>query len=135
MNTKQIDQRHGPQTAKIKELVTRIKTVTPEQAKALSKAYHVSRRWSSLDEQWYSARDSMRNSMDEVEWDEARARARSIAQEAMRGVESVETQEAMQGMALIAAQEAILVLLVRDIITPDQFELFYGPWASVMETK
>jgi hypothetical protein len=128
-----IDQRYGPQTIEIEGLVAQIKAITLEQAKALSKAYHVSRRWSSLDEEWYSTRNSMRDSMDGVEWDEARSRARSIAQEAMRGVELAETQEAMQGMALIAAQEAILVLLVRDIITPDQFELFYGPWASVVD--
>ena len=126
------DHKHGPQTAEIEKLVAQIKAVTPEQAKALSQAYHASRRWPSLDERWYSTRDSMRSSMDKVEWDETRARARSIAQDAMRGVELPESREAMQGMALIAAQEAILVLLIRDIIESDQFELFYGPWGSVM---
>ena len=32
-----------------------------------------------------------------------------------------------------AARDAALALVVRDLITPEQFDLLYGPWASVME--
>ena len=32
-----------------------------------------------------------------------------------------------------AARPAALALVVRDLITPEQFDLLYGPWASVME--
>ena len=34
-----------------------------------------------------------------------------------------------------AAWYAILALLVSDLITPEQFDLLYGPWASVMEKE
>jgi hypothetical protein len=33
------------------------------------------------------------------------------------------------------ARDAILALIARDSITPDQFDTLYGPWASVMEEK
>ena len=32
-----------------------------------------------------------------------------------------------------AAGNSALALLVRDLITPEQFDVLYGPWASVME--
>jgi len=27
----------------------------------------------------------------------------------------------------------VLALIVKDLITPEQFEILYGPWRSVME--
>ena len=32
-----------------------------------------------------------------------------------------------------AAADAVVALVVRDLITPEQFDVLYGPWASVME--
>ena len=34
-----------------------------------------------------------------------------------------------------AAEYAAIALVVRDLITPEQFETLYGPWASVMEGR
>lgn len=34
-----------------------------------------------------------------------------------------------------AAWAAALALVVRDLITPEQFDVLYGPWASVMEAR
>lgn len=39
------------------------------------------------------------------------------------------------GAARDAARDAALAVLVQDLITPEQFQLLYGPWASVIDTK
>ena len=33
-----------------------------------------------------------------------------------------------------AARSAAWALMVKDLITPEQFDLLHGPWASVMES-
>ena len=35
--------------------------------------------------------------------------------------------------AWCAAWDVVVALVVRDLITPEQFDVLYGPWASVME--
>lgn len=50
-------------------------------------------------------------------WDAAWGAARTAARDAARD----------------AAGNSALALLVRDLITPEQFDVLYGPWASVME--
>ncbi len=51
--------------------------------------------------------------------------------------EQVDRLNAAWGAARNAARNAAgnsaLALLVRDLITPEQFDVLYGPWASVME--
>ena len=37
--------------------------------------------------------------------------------------------------AWYAARYAAFALVVKDLITPEQFDLLYGPWASVMEAE
>ena len=43
------------------------------------------------------------------------------------------TRDAARNAADYAALAAAVALVVRDLITPEQFETLYGPWASVME--
>jgi hypothetical protein len=42
-------------------------------------------------------------------------------------------RDAARYAAWYAARDATLALVVKDLITPDQFNTLYGPWASVME--
>ena len=42
-------------------------------------------------------------------------------------------RSAAWGAAWRAAADAVVALVVRDLITPEQFDVLYGPWASVME--
>ena len=77
--------------------------MTPEQVRKLATAW---------DDAWDAARDAA--------WDAARDAARGAA----------------RGAALATARDAVwiaaLALVVRDLITPKQFDTLYGPWASVM---
>ena len=66
-----------------------------------------------LDAAWFAARDAARDAA----WFAARDAARDAAGYA----------------AGFAARDAALALVVRDLITPEQFDLLYGTWASVME--
>ena len=62
-------------------------------------------------------------------WDAARVAARAAAWDAARAA----ALRAAWDAAWEAAWDAAIALLVRDLITPEQFDLLYGPWASVME--
>ena len=63
---------------------------------------------------WDAARDAAWDAWDAA-WDAARSAARDAAWD--------------------AAETAALALVVKDLITPEQFDLLYGPWASVMEAE
>ena len=41
---------------------------------------------------------------------------------------------AWEAAAAAGAAAAAWALVVRDLTTPEQFDILYGPWASVMET-
>lgn len=56
-------------------------------------------------------------------WDAARAAAWGVAQDAAR--------DAARGAAWGAAR----ALLTRDLITPEQFDTLYGPWAQVIDKE
>ena len=60
-------------------------------------------------------------------WSAARSAARSAAWDAAR--------DAAWDAARDAALDAVAALLVRDLITCEQFDLLYGPWKSVMEVS
>ena len=50
------------------------------------------------------------------------------------GTITVEQAERLR-TAWLAALDAAVALVVKDLITPEQFDLLYGPWASVMEAQ
>ena len=66
-------------------------------------------------------------------------RARHLTVDEIRGLVDARVaawdaaRDAARAAAWDAAWAAALALLVRDLITPEQFDLLYGPWASVME--
>ena len=61
----------------------------------------------------------------------ARGAAWDAAWDAARGA----AWDAAWNAARNAARDATAALVVRDLVTDEQFDLLYGPWASVMERE
>ncbi len=110
-----IDLKYGPYTVEIEALIERIKTITPEQAKAMLDAYDDAMKFEETWNAWRSA----------------------LSAENYSGRGSM--REAALNAALsdkwYAARYTVLAMLVRDLISPDRFNALYGPWASVMEKQ
>ena len=94
----------GPNGEVVEAHIEKCKTVTPEQVDRLNAA--VDAAWGAV---WNAARDAAVDAAWDAVWNAARTAARD------------------------AAGNSALALLVRDLITPEQFDVLYGPWASVME--
>ena len=92
----------GPNGEAVAAHIERCKTITSEQARRL-------------------------DAEQDAAWDAVAARraARNAARNAI-------TAQPAAWPAASAARDAAFVLVVRDLITPEQFDLLYGPWASVM---
>ena len=126
---------YGPNTEAVEALIKKVKTITPEQAEALAIVWD--RSDNSADE-W----DGSNNSADE--WDEVWRRA-IHASEGRRG----EWEAAWDAIGMFrkrtyemggravehAAWEATAALVVKDLISKDDFHTLYNPWASVMEVE
>jgi len=74
-------------------------------------------RTKSWTKDWKSARRDVRKAARKVKWKEAKSGANAAAEYA----------------ALDITWDTILALLVRDKITPEQFDILYQPWKQVME--
>ena len=98
----------GPNGEVVEAHIEKCKTVTPEQVDRLNAA------WGAA---WDAAWGAVWNAARTAAWGAARTAARDAARTA----------------AWDAAGNSALALLVRDLITPEQFDVLYGPWASVME--
>jgi hypothetical protein len=107
----------GPNGEAVAAHIEQCKTITPEQAR-------------QLDAAWFAARDAARNAIAAgfAAWYAASA-AWPAARDAARN--AIAAQVAAWPAAY-AAWDAAFVLVVRDLITPEQFDRLYGPWASVM---
>ena len=116
--------KYGTNTQEIESLIGKVKTLTPEQAEALGAAW---------DETW------------DATWD-ARGAARVAALDAARGAALGATWDATWDAldatwdALDAARDpasavydALLALVVKDLISPEEFDVLYRPWREVME--
>ena len=102
----------GPNGEAVADLIERARHLTVDEIRRLAAAWEAA--WdASRDAAWVAAREAAR--------DAARDAAREAAWDASRDA------------AWVAAWDAAIALLVRDLITPEQFDLLYGPWASVME--
>ncbi|MHB1701334.1 MAG: hypothetical protein ACYCSN_14580 [Acidobacteriaceae bacterium] len=104
------EQKYGPQTPEIEALIAKIRSLTHEQAKALDDAWDDARN-----DAWYAVRYDASYAARDAAWYAAR--------------------DAAWDAPWYTARDAILALLVRDLITPEQFDLLYGPWKSVMEKE
>jgi len=93
----------GPNGEAVAVLIERVKTITPDQADRLSTARDAARGAA-----WNAARNAAWNAAWDAAWNAA------------------------WDAAWDAAKDAALALLVRDLISPEQFDILYGPWASIM---
>ena len=110
----------GPNTPEIRQLIKKLKTITPEQAMELAAAY---------DTAWNAARSAAYDAARDAAWYAAWNAARSAAWNAARSA----AWKAARPAARSAAYDATLALLVKDLISEDDFNILYGPWAAVME--
>ena len=98
----------GPNGEVVEAHIEKCKTVTPEQVDRLNAAWGAA--WNAV---WNAVWNAARTAAWGAAWDAAWGAARTAARD--------------------AAGNSALALLVRDLITPEQFDVLYGPWASVME--
>ena len=119
------DQKYGPQTAEVEALFEQVKTITPEQARALSDAVVVRSKepWGALD----TARMALRGAGREAMWSEALDAVRDALVDDVWGT--------VPEVAVIAVHDALAALLVRDQITPEQFDTLYAPWAWIVDER
>jgi hypothetical protein len=117
------DQQYGPQTAEIEAIIERLRAATLEQVKALGEARH-----GAQNETWGEAWNAARIKVCDEEWSRACEAAHEAVFEAAR--DNKEWSGAWYG-----ARDAIMAIMVRDLITPNQFDLLYAPWAWVIDEK
>jgi hypothetical protein len=111
----------GPNGEAVAALIKRCRTMTYDEAEQLSAAWYA-----AGDAAWYVARYAA----GDAAWDAARSAARSVAWYAAGDA----ARSAAWYAAGDAARSAAWALMVKDLITPEQFDLLHGPWASVVES-
>ena len=102
----------GPNGQDVAALIERVGQLTPADAESLQAAWDVAGNAAR-----YAARDVAGNAAWNAAWNAVWNTAWNTAGAAAGN----------------AARYAALGLVVRDLITPEQFAALYGPWASVME--
>ena len=100
----------GPNGEAVVAHIERCWTITADQAQRLSAAWDAVRPAA-----WGAARDAARDAAWSAAWDAVRSAV----------------QPAVRPAAWSAAWDAALALVVRDLIPSEQFDILYGPWASV----
>ncbi len=125
----------GPNGEAVVALIERAKTLTTGQATALNAAWNAA---------WYVAWDAARNAARDAAryaawyaaWNAARDAARNAARDAARDAAWYAAWNAARDAAWNGARDAAwnvaCALVVRDLITPDQFDALAGPGESVM---
>ena len=120
----------GPNGEAVVAHIERCRTITADQAQRLYVAWDAARsaaRYAAWDAAWYAAWDAA--------WYAARCAAwyaaRCAAWYAARDAAWYAAWSAARYAARYAAWDAGLALVVRDLISPEQFDILYGPWASV----
>ena len=110
----------GPNGEAVAALIKRARRVTSREAQALAQAWEAA---------WGAAREAAWGAAWEAAWGAAREAAWGAAREAAWGA----AWGAAGGAAGGAVGYAAWALVVRDLISREDFDTLYGPWASVME--
>ena len=114
---------YGPNHAEVDAHLERVRHLTPEQVQELAIAY------SDADSD--AARSAAEYAAFDAAWTAATYALGVAAFDAARHAAML-VNPSLPG-ADDASLNAFLALLVRDLITTEQFNLLHGPWASVME--
>jgi hypothetical protein len=101
----------GPNGEEVAALIARTRLLTYEEAQKMGAAWDAA--W---DAAWGAVRDAA--------WDAAWGAVRGAARDAARGA----AWDAAWGAAWGAAWDAALSTMVKDLITPEQYELLMAPW-------
>ena len=105
----------GPQGREVAALIETARGLTPDQLDAID-----------------TARKAALNAALDAAWNAARKAARKAAWNAARKAAWNAALDAALNAALNAAPDTVMAVLVRDIITPKQYDLLTGPWRTVM---
>ena len=120
----------GPNGEAVAAHIERCKTITADEAARLyatrSAAWSATRS-ATRDAARSATRSATRDAARSATWSAARYATRDAARSAARDA----TRSAAWSAARDAAWYAALALVVRDLISPEQFDILYGPWASV----
>ena len=117
----------GPHGADVVRVIDQARTLTYSHAQRLAAAWAAA--W---DAAWDAAGDAAGAAAWDAAWDAARAAARAAARDAARAAAWDAAGDAAGAAAWDAAWDAARAYVVRDLITPEQFDLLAGPWISVM---
>ena len=109
----------GPQGREVAAIIDRARMLTTDELRQLGAARDAAwdAAWAAA---WAAAWDAARDAARVAAWDAAWAAAWAAAQDAARVA------------ARDAARDAALATLVRDIITPKQYDLLMAPWRTVI---
>lgn len=99
----------GPNGKDVVKLIDRAEACTPQQSAALAAA------------------------MDAATSLTVKLCVRGAARNAARNAALAAAMGAARAAAWNAVWDAVCALCIRDVITPEQFDILYGPWASVMD--
>lgn len=115
-----MSEEYGPNTALLKVVLEEVKSLTKEQNTCLAKS-----RNQSYETSWIAVRTSAMVSLRKADRKEAFVAAKKAVREGNSSVTSCMTWEEVDN--------AVLAVIVKDLIRPEQFDLLYGPWRSVVE--
>ena len=120
----------GPNGQEVATLIVRAGRLTADEVRSISAAWDAvwsAARIAARNAAWDAARSAAWSAAADAGWREARRAAADAARQA--GADA--TWEARQAAAG-AARQAAWALLVRDLITAEQFETLYGPWRKAL---
>ena len=109
----------GPQGREVAAIIDRARMLTTAELRQLGAA------WGAA---WDAARGAARNAARNAAWGAAWDAARDAAWGAAWGA----ARNTAWGAARAAARDAALATLVRDLITPKQYDLLMAPWRTVI---
>ena len=113
----------GPNGEAIVALIERAKLLTESEIQSLNSAWKAA---------WSDELNSVWNAAWNTAWDAARNAAWNAARNIIRDVAWNAARNILQSSVWDAAWSVACALVVKDLITPEQFEILYGPWKSVI---
>ena len=110
----------GPNGEAVAALIERIKNLTPDQAMELGGTWNAAR---------YAVLDAARSAA----WTAAWGSVWGAVWDAVRGAVWDAVREESRDSIWYAVRAATIALATQDLISEEDFNTLYGPWASVME--
>jgi hypothetical protein len=132
-------QAFGPTGEAVEAFIARCKRLTPDEVKRLAAAKDAAwyaakdaardAAWAAAkDAAWYAAWDAARAAAWSAVWDAAWAAAWYAAKDAAKDAARDAAWAAARDAAWAAAWYAAKAIIVKDLITPEQYDLLTQPW-------